>query len=50
MLSRYIFKCAVGLYSKLIFKKPTKYSKILGRKLPSRVICEMYAYKRIKFM
>ena len=34
----------------LYLKTPAKYSKFLRRKLPSRVIFEMYAYKRIKFM
>ena len=39
-----------GDYTADLYLKPTKYSKILRRKLPSRVIFEMYAYKRIKFM
>ena len=37
-------------YTADLYLKPTKYSKILKRKLPSRVIFEMYAYKCIKFM
>ena len=49
MLSRYIFKCAVGLYTDL-YLKPIKYSKIPKWKLPSWVIFEMYAYKCIKCM
>ena len=37
-------------YTADLYLKPTKNSKILRRKLPSRVIFEMYAFKRIKFM
>ena len=37
-------------YTADLYLKPTKYSKILKKKLPSRVIFEMYAYTRIKFM
>ena len=37
-------------YTADLYFKPTKYSKILKQKLPSRVIFEMYAYTRIKFM
>ena len=37
-------------YTADLYLKPTKYSKILRRKLPSRVIFEMYNYKRIKSM
>ena len=37
-------------YTADLYLKPTKFSKIIRRKLPSRVIFEMYAYKRIKFM
>ena len=37
-------------YTADLYLKPTKYSKILKQKLPSRVIFEMYAYTRIKFM
>ena len=37
-------------YTADLYLKPTTYSKILKQKLPSRVIFEMYAYTRIKFM
>ena len=37
-------------YTADLYLKPTKYSKILKRKLPFREMFEMYAYKRIKFM
>ena len=37
-------------YTADLYLKPTNYSKIRRRKLPSRVIFEMYAYKRITFM
>ena len=37
-------------YTADLYLKSTMYSKILRRKLSFRVIFEMYAYKRIKFM
>ena len=37
-------------YTADLYLKPTKYSKILKQKLPSRVIFEIYAYTRIEFM
>ena len=49
MLSRYIFNVQWD-YTADLYLKPTKYSKILNQKLPSRVIFEIYAYTRIEFM
>ena len=49
MVSRCIFNVQWD-YTTDLYLKPTKYSKILKQKLPSRVIFEMYAYTRIEFM
>ena len=37
-------------YTADLYLKPTKYFKVLKRKLPSQIIFEMYAYKCIIFM